>query len=203
MKEKLSLFTLGLMILTYETSSAQASDFNFKYKQKSENLYAQQSHHQREQDYIGSRLQGEFLRQQREKNERVSLLASEFTRKRDYIGLGSMYYSNGYLRDAINAYTIAIEANPKHSTIYFLRGRVKGDQYDRQGAIADYSTAIALRPESDGAYINRAVAKYEMGDKNGSLQDFRSAAQIYKATGNTADLEDTMRRIRNLFKVPE
>jgi tetratricopeptide (TPR) repeat protein len=145
----------------------------------------------------------ESRKRQQAHAEQVRRIASSFIIKRDYIGLGSLYYSNGYMRDAIGAYTMAIEANPKNSTIYFLRGRVKGDQDNLQGAIADYDIAIALNPQSDGAYINRAVDKFRLKDKNGSLQDFRSAARIYKATGNTADFEDTMRRIRNLFKVPE
>jgi tetratricopeptide (TPR) repeat protein len=145
----------------------------------------------------------ESRKRQQAHAEQVRRIASSFIIKRDYIGLGSLYYSNGYMRDAIDAYTMAIEANPKNSTIYFLRGRVRGDQYDLRGAIADYDIAIALNPASDGAYINRAVDKFRLKDKNGSLQDFRSAARIYRATGNTVDFEDTMRRIRNLFKVQE
>ncbi len=203
MKEKLSLFTLGLIILTYETSSVQASNLKLKYEQKPENLYAQQSHHQREQDYIGSRLQAEFLRQQREKNKRVSLLASELTSKRDYVGLGNLFYSNGYMRDAIAAYSKAIEVNPGNSAGYFGRARVKGDQNDLPGAIADYDNVIAIKPKADGAYVNRAVDKYRLGDKNGSLQDFRSAVRIYREIGNTEELRDTIRRIQRLFKVPE
>jgi tetratricopeptide (TPR) repeat protein len=203
MKKKIISLIFGLSILTCATLSVQAASLKPRHEQKLDNLYVQQSHHQREQDYIGYRRREELLRQQREENERVGLLASEFTRKRDYIGLGNLYYSNGYLRYAIDAYTMMIEANPKNSTGYFLRGRVKGDQNNLQGAIADYDIAITLNPQSDGAYINRAVDKFRLKDKNGSLQDFRSAARIYKATGNTADFEDTMRRIRNLFKVPE
>jgi tetratricopeptide (TPR) repeat protein len=167
------------------------------------NQRQQETFHRDTSNYLIQLENEKRLRQQAENEKKIRRLALDFTSKRDYIGLGSLYYSNGYMRSAINAYTMAIEANPKNSTVYFLRARVKGDQDNLEGAIADYDIAITLNPQSDGAYINRAVDKFRLKDKNGSLQDFRSAARIYKATGNTADFEDTMRRIRNLFKVPE
>jgi tetratricopeptide (TPR) repeat protein len=203
MKGKLSLFTLGLMILAYETSSVQASNLKFKYEQKSENFYAQQSHHQREQDYIGSRLQGEFLRQQREKNERVRLLASEFTRKRDYFSLGKLFYNNGYMREAIDAYSKAIEVNPRDYLSYYLRAEARNVQEDLRGAFADYDMAIAINPEFGSAYLDRGIEKFKLKDKSGSLQDFRSAARIYKKQGNTKKLNDIIDRIQYFFKVPE
>jgi tetratricopeptide (TPR) repeat protein len=186
----------GLFLLTPVTRAT-----TLKHKQQlSKALYAQSDIHIRA---IESRRYWEIERRNREREQQVRQLALELTNKRDYVGLGNLFYSNGYMPDAISAYTTAIEANPKNSTIYFLRGRVKGDQDDLQGEIADDDTAISLNPASDGAYVNRAVAKYKLKDKNGSLQDFRSAARIYRATGNTVDLEDTMRRIRSLFKVQE
>jgi tetratricopeptide (TPR) repeat protein len=144
-----------------------------------------------------------ILRQNAEHKKYIRRLALELTSKRDYIGLGSLYYSNGYMREAIEAYSKAIEANPRDSDSYFLRGRVKGDQNDLSGAIADYSSVISLSPESDGAYRNRALAKYKLKDKNGSLQDFRSAARIERARGDIPTLKDTIGRIQYFFKVPE
>jgi tetratricopeptide (TPR) repeat protein len=203
MKLKTRPFTFGLVILVCTASATQAMTIKIETGKSFSNLQAQQAYHQREQDYIGYRRREEFLRQQREENEKIRLLALEFTKRRDYFGLGSLYYSNGYLRDAIEAYSKAIDTNPRNSTGYFLRARAKSYQNDLQGAITDYDTAIALNPESDGAYLNRAIAKYKLKDKNGSLQDFRSAARIHRAKGNTKELADTLDRIQYFFKVPE
>ena len=144
-----------------------------------------------------------ILRQNAEREKYVRRMASELTSKRDYIGLGNLYYSNGYMPEAIAAYSKAIEVNPKNSGGYFGRARAKRNQSDLQGAITDYGAVIALNPKSDGAYTNRALAKYKLGDKNGSLQDFRSAVRIYREIGNTEELKDTLDRIQYFFKVPE
>jgi tetratricopeptide (TPR) repeat protein len=202
MKSKIRPFTFGLVILISTASATEAMIIKIEPEKSSNNLHAQQTYHQREQDYIGYRRREELLRQQREENEKIRLLALEFTNKRDYIGLGSLYFSNGYFRYAIDAYSKAIEVNPKDSDGYFLRARAKSYQGDLQGAITDYDQTIALTPESDGAYINRAIAKYKIKDKNGSLQDFRSAARILRARGDTKELADTLGRIQYLFKVP-
>jgi tetratricopeptide (TPR) repeat protein len=162
------------------------------------NIHEREYESRREQER-----QQDIRQQQHEENKKIRQLAIELTSKRDYLGLGNLYYSNGYMRDAIEAYSKAIEANPRDSESYFLRARVKGDQNDLSGAIADYSSVISLSPESDGAYVNRALDKYRLEDKNGSLQDFRSAARIYRATGNIVELKKTMSRIQKLFKVPE
>ena len=202
MKMQVSLFISGFMIVTAVTSIAEAASMKSQPKLRLDNFHAQ-SYHQREQDYIGYRRREELLRRQREENDRVRRIASELTSKRDYIGLGNLYYSNGYMQDAIAAYSKAIEVNPRDSDAYFWRARAKGDQNDYRGAIADYDVRIAINPKSDGAYMNRAVNKYKLGDKSGSLQDFRSAARIRREGGATEALKDTLDRIQYFFKVPE
>jgi tetratricopeptide (TPR) repeat protein len=213
---KITPIVFGLLISFSSSTMAKASNTSIKPDKNSGvdllvqfgttptyNQRQQEAFHRDTSNYLIQLENEKRLRQQAENEKKIRRLALDFTNNRDYIGLGSLYYSNGYMRDAIGAYTMAIEANPKDSDGYFLRARAKSYQDDLRGAIADYSTTISLNPESDGAYINRAVARYKLKDKNGSLQDFRSAARIYKAIGNTAEFEDTMRRIRNLFKVPE
>jgi tetratricopeptide (TPR) repeat protein len=197
-----NLFVSGLLLTLVFSQSAAATSINANNKSTAI-LYSQADFHQRQQEAIASYHNMITIQRQYENEQKIRRLALDFTNRKDYFGLGNLFYSNGYMRDAIAAYSKAIEANPKNSTVYFMRARVKGDQDNLEGAIADYDIAITLNPQSDGAYINRAVDKFRLKDKNGSLQDFRSAARIYKATGNTADFEDTMRRIRNLFKVPE
>jgi tetratricopeptide (TPR) repeat protein len=211
---KINSIVLGLLISFCLAPVAQAANIESKLDGNSARaLLAQfgQTANQRQQaeynrqsnDYQSYLYHQEQLRRQQNKDAQVRQLALEFTNKRDYIGLGSLYYSNGYMRDAITAYTTVIEINPKSFDGYFLRARAKSYQGDLRGAITDYDTAIALNPESDGAYTNRAIAKYKLKDKDGSLQDFRSAARIYKATGNMKELNDVISRIQYLFKISE
>jgi tetratricopeptide (TPR) repeat protein len=186
----------GLFLLTPVTRAT-----TLKHKQQlSKALYAQSDIHIRA---IESRRYWEIERRNREREQQVRQLALELTNKRDYVGLGNLFYSNGYMPDAIAAYTMAIEANPKDSDGYFLRARVKSYQGDLRGAITDYDATIALTPESDGAYTNRAIAKYKLKNKDGSLQDFRSAARIRKARGAMKEWADTISRIQYFFGVPE
>jgi tetratricopeptide (TPR) repeat protein len=199
MRKKIIPFVFGLSVLTCVNPSVQAANFKFKYEQKSDDLYAQQSHHQREQDYIGYRRREELLRQQREENDRIGLLASEFARKKDYIGLGSLYYSNGYLRYAINAYTMAIEANPRSPAGYFGRAIIKRDRKDFAGALADFDRSIEIEPDNNaGSYYNRALVKKDMGNRSGAIQDFRRAAQFYRSAGNLASLQKSIDHIQRL-----
>jgi tetratricopeptide (TPR) repeat protein len=58
---------------------------------------------------------------ERRENERIRLVALELTSKRDYVGLGNLFFSSGRGDEAIGAYTKAIEVDPKNSTNYFQR----------------------------------------------------------------------------------
>jgi tetratricopeptide (TPR) repeat protein len=141
---------------------------------------------------------------QRQENERIRLVALELTSKRDYVGLGNLFFSSGRGDEAIGAYTKAIGVNPKDANSYFQRARAKSYYLkDLRGAIADYDIVIAFDSEHDAAYINRALEKYALNDKSGSLQDFRSAAKLYKGLGYTEHFKDITGRIQRLFKVPE
>jgi tetratricopeptide (TPR) repeat protein len=153
-----------------------------------------------------SRRSSENKRINDEEYERVSLVALELTSKRDYVGLGNLFFSSGRGDEAIGAYTKAIEVDPKNSTNYFQRARAKRHYLkDLRGAIADYDIVIAFDSEHDAAYVNRALAKYALNDKSGSLQDFRSAAKLYKELGSgyTENFKDIIGRIQYLFKLPE
>jgi tetratricopeptide (TPR) repeat protein len=197
-----NLFVSGLLLTLVFSQSAAATSINANNKSTAI-LYSQADFHQRQQEAIASYHNMITIQRQYENEQKIRRLALDFTNRKDYFGLGNLFYSNGYMRDAIAAYSKAIEVNPRDSDAYFGRARVKGDQNDFRGAIADYDARIALKPKSDAAYINRAVDKYRLGDKNGSLQDFRSAVRIYREIGNTEELNDTLRRIQRLFKVPE
>jgi tetratricopeptide (TPR) repeat protein len=145
----------------------------------------------------------ESRKRQQAHAEQVRRMASSFIIKKDYFSLGKLFYNNGYMREAIDAYSKAIEVNPRDYLSYYLRAAAKGVQEDLRGAFADYDMAIAINPEFGSAYLDRGIKKFKLKDKNGSLQDFRSAARIYKKQGDTKNLNDIIDRIQYLFKVPE
>jgi tetratricopeptide (TPR) repeat protein len=198
MRKKAIPFIFGLAVLTYVNPSVQAASLKFNHQRRLDNFYAQQSHHQREQDYIGYRRREELLRQQREENERLSLLESELTRKRDYIGLGNLSYSRGYIDTALYYFSEAIKINPRSSGGYFGRALIKDDRKDFAGALADFDRSIEIEPVNNaGAYYNRALIKKNMGNRSGAIQDFRRAAQLYKSVGDT-NMQSAINQLKRL-----
>jgi tetratricopeptide (TPR) repeat protein len=197
-----NLFVSGLLLTLVFSQSAAATSINANNKSTAI-LYSQADFHQRQQEAIASYHNMITIQRQYENEQKIRRLALDFTNRKDYFGLGKLFYNNGYMREAIDAYSKAIEVNPRDYLSYYLRAAAKGVQEDLRGAFADYDMAIAINPEFGSAYLDRGIKKFKLKDKNGSLQDFRSAARIYKKQGNTKKLNDIIDRIQYFFKVPE
>ncbi|MFM5956144.1 MAG: tetratricopeptide repeat protein, partial [Dolichospermum sp.] len=75
---------------------------------------------------------------------------------------------------------------------------VRNDLGDKQGAIDDYTQAIKINPNYAQAYGNRGIAKAQSGDKQGAREDLQRAAQLFKAQGDTAWYEETMKLLKQL-----
>ena len=67
---------------------------------------------------------------------------------------------------------------PTPAETYFLRGWVKDELGDYEGAIADYDTAIQLNPNDADAYLNRGKAKGKLGQHFAAITDYDIAIQI-------------------------
>jgi tetratricopeptide (TPR) repeat protein len=197
-----NLFVSGLLLTLVFSQSAAATSINANSKSTAI-LYSQADFHQRQQEAIASYHNMITIQRQYENEQKIRRLALDFTNRKDYFGLGKLFYNNGYMREAIAAYSKAIEVNPRDYLSYYLRAAAKGVQEDLRGAFADYDMAIAINPEFASAYLDRGIKKFKLKDKDGSLQDFRSAARIYKKQGDTKNLNDIIDRIQYLFKVPE
>ncbi len=61
---------------------------------------------------------------------------------------------------------------------YFVRGYMKGESGDYQGAIAAYSNAIRLEPDLAEAYYNRGLAKAALGQLNAAVADFDTTLSL-------------------------
>jgi tetratricopeptide (TPR) repeat protein len=120
----------------------------------------------------------------------------------------SAYNNRGVLKEAqlndnqgaLADYNQAIILNPKYASAYNNRGGLKHQKLnDIQGALADYNRAIILNPKYAGAYNNRGVLKAaKLNDKAGAIQDFLQAARLYRAQGQTQDLQQVVDNLRKL-----
>ncbi len=78
-------------------------------------------------------------------------------------------------KDAILAFSKAIELNPKHYYAYANRGDCNLSIAKYQEALLDSSRAIELKPDFAGAYIIRGQAKWSMGKHQEAISDFTKA----------------------------
>jgi tetratricopeptide (TPR) repeat protein len=192
MKVKISPFVFGLVVLT--SPAVQATTINLKSEQISDGLYAQ-SHHQREQDYIGyrrweeaARKQAEYDRQQEElaRLERVRQSQAsarqsipDLESKKDYLALGHAWRTLEEWDKSLDAANKAIIAYPNVVRGYTLRASLRVRLKDILGAIADYDRAIALEPNFHGYYQLRGELKKSF-DRYGAIQDYRMAMKVIR-----------------------
>lgn len=101
-------------------------------------------------------------------------------------------------QEAIEAYSRAIELDPKDEDAYSSRARAYENLGDYQRAIRDYDKAIELNPKDADAYYSRADAYEKLGDYQQAINDYTlairfnpkdeyyysSRAKVYEAVGN-------------------
>jgi hypothetical protein len=95
-----------------------------------------------------------------------------------------------------------IQINPDtNSKTYSKRARIKRDNQDYQGALADYNRAIQLNPNDAPSYAERGVIKLtRLKDRSGAMKDFQSAAQLYRQDGNTEGYNMVLKAIEESKK---
>ncbi len=89
----------------------------------------------------------------------------------------SLWKSENY-GGAIEAFTRAIESDPKYARAYGLRGGNYEKLGNRQHAIMDYGRAIELDPRYADAYLARGLAYDKLGNRRQAIRDFESAARL-------------------------
>ena len=68
--------------------------------------------------------------------------------------------------------------NPKNPDTYINRGRLKFEQQDYKGAIADFTSAIDIDPENAAAYRFRSDSKIKLEDFKGATADDNKVWEI-------------------------
>ncbi|MFZ5971839.1 MAG: tetratricopeptide repeat protein [Bacteroidota bacterium] len=72
----------------------------------------------------------------------------------------------------------AIEADPKYTQAYYVRGNIKTAFEDFHGAMKDYNTALDMNPKYADAFFARGNTKMKLQDYYGAISDFTSAIAI-------------------------
>lgn len=92
-------------------------------------------------------------------------------------------FKSGRHREAIDAYTAAIDILPRQGWLYGMRAKVHSamDRHDR--AVDDYTTALRLSPQHTDYRFYRAVSLVESGKWKESLPDL---SFVINAGGNHA-----------------
>lgn len=83
----------------------------------------------------------------------------------------------GKNREAISAFTEAIEHNPKYMHFHH-RGNTYMALKQYRNAIKDFNTAINLNLNLANTYFNRGIALIKIGKKKRGLNDIRKAAEL-------------------------
>ena len=105
-----------------------------------------------------------------ENNTKIKLISNSY--------LGYAYTQNGQWEKAIEAFTQAINLDPKHLGIYNNRGNAyaKKGEYDK--AIEDHNKAIELDPKYALAYYNRGNDYVNKGEYDKAIEDFNKAIEL-------------------------
>jgi tetratricopeptide (TPR) repeat protein len=91
---------------------------------------------------------------------------------------GKAFGESGNHNEAINAYSRAIELNPKLANAYNNRGVAYYHLGNHQQAIRDYDKAIELNPKGANAYNNRGAAYNRLGNYQQAIRDFDKAIEL-------------------------
>ena len=91
-----------------------------------------------------------------------------------YVNRANTLWLDGNIRAAEADLAKALAMNPKFALAYNLRGRMKADANDLDGAIADFDYAIKVEPKMMPAYIARAAVNLQAGRLEQSISDYKT-----------------------------
>jgi len=96
----------------------------------------------------------------------------------DWFKQGYAFQTAGNYKQAVEAYSRAIELDLKYVFAYSNRGVSYGILGDHRQAIKDYDKAIELDPKYPVAYNNRAVTYGNLGDHRQAIKDYDKAIEL-------------------------
>ena len=121
-----------------------------------------------------TKAKGETLkRKQIEYGQAVKNLSAE-----DWFNLGISFGNSQQYKEAIKAFTKALETNPRFANAYYSRGTVWVYKGDYDSAIADYNRALEINPHLAKAYYNRGNVWNYKGNYDSAIADYNGALEI-------------------------
>jgi tetratricopeptide (TPR) repeat protein len=91
---------------------------------------------------------------------------------------GNVLLDAGDPRGAIEAYTLALDQNPRLARAYNNRGLAHASLKEYEFAIEDYDHCLAQVEPFAEAYYNRGVARFRLGRKGEAVLDFTEALKL-------------------------
>jgi serine/threonine protein kinase len=98
--------------------------------------------------------------------------------KEQWLEVGNTYAKAERYKDAIAAYTRAIELDPNYATAYNNRGDTYEDLRQFQQALADYNRAIELKPNDATVYFNRGNVYRKLRQFQKALADYSRSIEL-------------------------
>ncbi|MDD5455695.1 MAG: hypothetical protein PHV30_01535 [Candidatus Margulisbacteria bacterium] len=89
-----------------------------------------------------------------------------------YIDIGMSKRNDMKYKEALKAFSAAIDIDDSQASAYFNRAIVKEELKDYEGALNDYDQVIYLDNHYTEAYIYRGELKAILKDDMGSIRDF-------------------------------
>ncbi len=115
-----------------------------------------------------------------------------------HYNLGNALKDQGKLEDAIASYQSAIRINPNNEYAHHGLGNVLFNQGKLEDSIASYQTAIRINPNYADAHYNLGLAFKQQGKKSNSISQFQQARSLYQQKGDTKEVADIDRLMREL-----
>jgi len=94
---------------------------------------------------------------------------------RDAYNQGRAWEEKKLFRPAIEAYSQAIQFDPRNDTAFLRRADCYYQLAEYQNAATDYTQSLALQPDNSRAYLGRASARSAMGQVKAALADANEA----------------------------
>lgn len=96
----------------------------------------------------------------------------------DWFDKGLSFQKSNNYKNAIAAYTNAIELKPQYVQAYNNRGLAEIDLGNYQQAIDDYNKAIELNPKEANAFNNRGNAYKDLGNNQQAINDYNKTLEL-------------------------